>query len=89
MLRLAHVPRVPRCVQPSIEEKSLDAQMMEFLDQISLPPSVVDWIIKIMKKHDGELQVQANERRENHTEEARKLERQMSNLTDLRIRELT
>jgi len=82
------VHRTPKCTQRSIEEKQLEEQILKFIDSITLPQSIYDWLVSVLEIHADEFAANDAQRAENHALEAKKLEKQISNLTDLRIREM-
>lgn len=80
--------RTPRCREPSIERKALEAQIRQFLWRIYLPEPLHKWSMDRLQS--GQLEF-----KQDHEETLRQLqatisdtERQLSNLTDLRIRSM-
>jgi len=43
-----------KCHQPKITGKQIDAQVNNFLDQMTIGPAVSKWMIKMLKKEDGQ-----------------------------------
>ncbi len=86
-----HCTRVhtsPKCTQPSIEEKDLTRQIEAFLERIYLPDDVAK---KYFEKAESNSDAEKQAHRENlkrHEWVTKNLEQQISNLTDLRVREL-
>jgi len=78
----------PYCNQPAINANDLDRQIEEFLERISIPEIVSKWFAKaLISSQDDMIAI--------HKENIRKadkvvsaLQRQISNLTDLRTQEL-
>jgi len=78
----------PRCTEPSIEVKTLEAQIEEFLDRVTLHKAQYDWLCKAMENTAPEDQKQRQEALQGQERAIADLERQLSNLTDLRLKEL-
>jgi len=80
------IHRTPACKQPSIEEKTLTAQVRQFLERVTLPDKLNQHLIEELRtEQPTDARQQAAERLKAQTTSLRK---QLANLTDLRIREL-
>jgi len=82
------VHRTPKCVQPSINEKVLDEQVARFLDEITISKSVHDCFIQILAANENLHHDLEQEQYANQEKTVAGLERQITNLTDLRLREM-
>lgn len=78
----------PKCTQPSIEEKCLTAQVEDFLEHIYIPKEIVDWLLATLEDDPDQDAVATAERIKQHEDAVKRIERQFSNLTDLRLRDL-
>ncbi len=77
-----------RCRQPSIEVKKLEEQIRSFLATIYLPDRLYHWVLQKLKRTPID-QAQARELRYRRLDESiADTTAQLSNLTDLRVREL-
>ena len=78
----------PKCTQPSIEEKELTTQVEEFLGHIYIPKEIVDWFLAAIEE-DPDQDAQASAALiKQHEQAVERIERQISNLTDMRLRDL-
>lgn len=82
------VHRTPKCQQPSIEEKKLDYQIEMFLKYITLNPSIARWFSENITDNQEDVQKQHKTLLKKMDVQIAGIKRQISNLTDLRIREL-
>lgn len=82
------VHRTPRCTQPSIEEKELDRQVVDFLKRLTIPPSVSEILDGIFNAEKPNLVNEKAKATEKLSRGVASLKKQLSNLTDLRIREV-
>ena len=82
------VHRSPKCKQPSINANLLEQQIKTFIDSISIPQSAFEWLMKNLDANQ-ELHndLNQNQNKEFETQIA-SLEKQLQNLTDMRLREL-
>ncbi len=86
-----HCTRVhtsPKCTQPSIEEKAVTRQVLEFLSRIRIPEAVIDWLRPILEHKSRATQSDDQIKLARHEKSFADIETQLSNLTDLRVREL-
>ena len=79
---------IPKCRQPSIEEKQLSAQVTDFLDHIFIPQPIVDWALRTLRETPDQGEALAKERQKRYQAAVNRLETQIRNLTDLRLRDL-
>lgn len=82
------VHRSPKCKQPSVEVKSLEKQIIAFLDRMTLPQPVFDWLVSVLDGNCNDMAEESAKVVQNHLKAAAGLEKQLSNLTDLRIRDI-
>lgn len=78
----------PRCTEPSIEGKALNAQIEDFLDSVTLHKPQYDWLCRVMSETAPDAQKQRQEALEAQAQTITDIEAQLSNLTDLRIKDL-
>ncbi|MCB1470431.1 MAG: recombinase family protein [Rhizobiaceae bacterium] len=86
-----HCTRVhttPHCTQPSIESAVLERQVAAFLDRICLPPAILDWFRDTMAASSDAIAEGRKEVTARLVRQSNDLERQIANLTDLRVREM-
>ena len=82
------VHRTPRCKQPSIEEKKLEHQIEMFLKYITLNPRIAEWFSENITDNHEDTQQQHEAMLAKMDAQIANIRKQISNLTDLRIREL-
>ncbi|MBL4783840.1 MAG: recombinase zinc beta ribbon domain-containing protein, partial [Cohaesibacteraceae bacterium] len=82
------VHRTPKCTQPSIEVRQLESQIVEFMKQLSIVEPVFDWLAKQLSQFNGELKSEEEAIAEKHALAVNDYEKQISNLTDLRLRDV-
>ena len=82
------VHRSPRCMQPSVEVKSLESQIVAFLNRMTLSQSVFDWLVKILSGSSADMEAESAKVAQRHLKAVTDLEKHLSNLTDLRIRDI-
>lgn len=82
------VHREPRCTQPSIELRPLEAQIIEWIERLHLPPRWLEVLKDFEKLAPNQFAADAKERAESHKRNALEIDRQLSNLTDLRLRDV-
>lgn len=80
--------RTPKCRQPSIEARALDRQVDDFLDRITIPQSVTDWLREHMQSAQQGIADARHAVTQKLAAQVESVKRQLSNLTDLRVREL-
>lgn len=78
----------PYCTQPAINSVDLDKQIEQFLDRVSIPEPIVEWFTKVLNSSKGNIAEQEAENARKKQKVATALERQISNLTDLRTQDL-
>lgn len=82
------VHRTPHCTQPSIEEQKLEQQVLAFIEGIGLSKRLWDWLADATaNNHIDKSNIREEQQNDQHTVIA-KLERQLANLTDLRVRDI-
>ena len=82
------VHRSPKCQQPSINANLLEQQIHTFIDSISIPQTAFEWL---MKNLDANQELHNDLNQDQHKEyetQIASLEKQLQNLTDMRLREL-
>ena len=79
------VHRIPNCEQLAIEEKTLELQVQAFIDAVSLSKTNWQWLKATMSDSQVDKSESQKELQVNHHKIIAKVERQISNLTDLRI----
>jgi len=82
------VHRNPKCTQPSIEEKDLAQQITIFLDGIVLPKSLLRWFARELSASKDQLVSVQAQIVQKLADQVASLKTQLSNLTDLRVREM-
>lgn len=82
------VHRTPKCTQPSIEVRQLESQIAEFMKQLSIVEPVFDWLAKQLSQFNGGLKSEQVAISEKHALAVSDYEKQISNLTDLRLRDV-
>ena len=82
------VHRTPKCTQPSIEVRQLESQIVEFMKQLSIAAPVFDWLAKQLSQFNGGLKSEQEAITEKHALAVSDYEKQISNLTDLRLRDV-
>ena len=82
------VHRAPKCTEPSVEERELDKQLHEFVASIQLPEAFVAWVRNEMAVAGDKLIEAGREVVQQLRRRVDDLNRQLANLTDLRVREL-
>lgn len=82
------VHRTPRCTQPTINGKFLDQQVLDFLERITIPKRVYDWLVTCLHSTEYDFKSDDLQQLQNATKEIAKVEKQLSNLTDLRLMEI-
>jgi DNA invertase Pin-like site-specific DNA recombinase len=82
------VHRTPKCTEPSIEGRKLDAQVGEFLDATTLHKDPHDWLCRAMRENVTDTSKQHKSDVKIQEKALRAIEGQMSNLTDLRLRDM-
>ena len=82
------VHRTPKCTQPTINGKLLDQQVLSFLDKITIPTKIYDWLVKCLHDTEYDFKSADNQQLQNAEAEIKKIEKQLSNLTDLRLLEI-
>ena len=80
--------RTPKCTEPAINGVEFDKQICEFLDRIVLPSDISNWLINAMSEHAMQMASHSEKIASCATELVKAKERQLSNLTDLRIRDI-
>ena len=78
----------PYCVQPAINSTQLEEQIVQFLDRISLPQFVTNWLVDNLKDTKQDMAAIHAETAKKAAQNASLLERQLSVLVDLRTREV-
>lgn len=79
---------IPKCVERSIEVKTLEKQICEFLDRLVIPADVFNWLVDAVKDSGTDMAQEAALLAQKHTEVASSVEKQLFNLTDLRLRDI-
>lgn len=82
------VHRTPKCQQPSIEVRKLEPQIEDFLDRTVLPPEIFQWLVRVIQINSSEMDQNGLQTGQRQAEAVIALERQQSNLTDLRLRDI-
>ena len=82
------VHHTPRCTQPSIEGAELERQILAFLDRISLPEPVGQWLAGLVAESKDDIAAARQEAAARYTRQTEGFKQQIANLTDLRVREL-
>lgn len=82
------VHRTPKCRQPSIEARELDEQVEAFLDRVTVPQSVTDWLREHLESVQQGMAEARHTVMRKLTAQVESIKKQLSNLTDLRVREL-
>ncbi|MBB4302831.1 DNA invertase Pin-like site-specific DNA recombinase [Rhodobium orientis] len=82
------VHRTPRCTQPSIEEQELHRQVLAFLDGVRLPEKIGSWFMEAMRTSKDSFADAKAEVAKKLSDRMTSLKKQLSNLTDLRVREV-
>lgn len=82
------VHRTPKCLEPSVEEKELGRQFSAFVSSLQLPAAFIAWVRKEMAASSDKLMDASREVVKQLQRRADDLNRQIANLTDLRVREL-
>ncbi len=78
----------PKCTQPSIEVKLLEAQISEFLTSITLPDAIHQWTLSKLGASASDRQRDREAVRKSLQHSIQDTNSQISTLTDLRIRGL-
>jgi site-specific DNA recombinase len=76
------------CRQPSVSLASLEAQIEQFLDQVTLPERIHDWAVKTISADEKAEQEVLEERSRTLHDAQERAERALENLTSLRVRDL-
>lgn len=79
--------RIERCSQPFLVAHSLEAQFVAFLQDTAISPAFEEWIIQEGLPAEKSAQVTVEEAKASLTRSITELRKQLSNLTDLRIRD--
>lgn len=82
------VHRTPKCTEPSVEERELDRQVSVFVASLRLPRSFTQWVRKETAAADEKLAMAGAEVVHQLKQRVADLNRQITSLTDLRVREL-
>ncbi len=85
-----HCTRVhtsPKCMQPSVEERQLGAQVDEFLEGLYIPDRIADWLLEHAVNVPDTAQEDREESQRRYQAVVSGLERQLGNLTDIRLRD--
>jgi len=80
--------RNPVCTQPAINSKYLEKQVGLFLDQICLPDAFIDWLSNVIKGSTADMSCVQEKLKTQAQKQVRDISNQLSNLTDLRTRDL-
>ncbi len=78
----------PKCTQPSVEERQLAAQINAFLDMLHIPARIADWLIEEVRKTPDTSKERQKVRLQQYQDGVTRLERQLANLVDIRLRDL-
>lgn len=79
--------RIDRCEQPSIEVKNLEAQFAAFIKSITIQPDFEEWILEEGLAAERNICVSAEDAQKTTGRAVTELTRQLSVVTDLRIRD--
>jgi len=79
---------MPNCTQPSIEGRDLNRQIIAFLDRIHLPEKVGAWISRYIESAQSDMAAEQRKAADKLKQQTESLKLQITNLTDLRVREL-
>ncbi len=79
--------RIEKCAQPFLEAHSLEAQFVAFIESTAISPAFEDWIIQEGLPAEKDSLVTVEEAKATLTRSIVELRQQLSNLTDLRIRD--
>lgn len=82
------VHRSPKCTEPSIEVRDLEAQILEWLDAMHLPDNVALWFTHYLAKDEQGMRKSEEEAETNLRKQLTGIEKQIANLTALRLREV-
>jgi len=82
------VHRTPHCTQPSIEEHELHRQVLTFLGHVRLPEEFGSWFMEAIRASEDTFADAKAQIAKKLSERMTSLKRQLSNLTDLRVREV-
>jgi site-specific DNA recombinase len=74
-----------RCPEPAVELKSLEAQIARFVGSVAIPPDFEEWIVREGLREERTSRVATLQSRASLERTVTELERQRSNLMDLRI----
>lgn len=80
--------RSPRCHEPSIEIKALEAQIASMLDRVYLPDSLHQWALQKLERSTESLVANRTRARSGLEATIAQTQKQLSTLTDLRLRSL-
>jgi len=78
----------PRCSERSIEARALERQIIQFLARVSLPKAFLDWGRAVLADDHIEQALRADVERQSRTKAIKDIDRQLTELTGLRVREL-
>lgn len=76
------------CSQPVIEVRDLNAQMLAFLESLYLAPQIEQWVLTRLERAAQDSGRTGEAAQRNAAESLRAVERQLRNLTDLRLRDM-
>lgn len=79
--------RIARCTQPFLEAHALEAQFLEFLKGTTISPAFEEWIVQEGLPAERDSQVTVQEARASLMRSIGESRKQLTNLTDLRIRD--
>lgn len=82
------IHRTPKCTEPSIEGRDLERQIEEFLDDMSIQESVLNWFVNALKECEGNVAESHVKMQAQATKAVENANRQISNLTDMRVRDM-
>jgi hypothetical protein len=78
----------PRCVESSVEARSLEDQIAQFVRSLAIDPAIEAWVLEETTSDHAKLQQQHEARRRSLDSSLKNIEEQLAELTGLRIRNL-
>ncbi|MCW2114434.1 recombinase family protein [Bradyrhizobium elkanii] len=78
----------PRCVEPSVEVRTLEEQVGRFIRSLAIDPAIDAWVRDEMTRDAGTLLRQQEEQQRALENSLKSIEEQLAELTSLRIRNL-
>ena len=78
------VHRTPRCTEPSVEERVLEAQIADFLDRVTIHKPIYDWLVESLEGSSVDVAAKQADLVKQDQKEVTSLEAQMNSLLDMR-----